>query len=56
MMATLLLAHDLGGGVLWEPMAIAIMAGLVWSTAVSLVLVPILYASFMRVDVGVRPA
>lgn len=34
----------LGGGEMWEPMAVAIMAGLVFSTLLTLGIVPVLYA------------
>ncbi len=39
-----------GGGPMWEPMAIAIIFGLLFSTALTLGLVPILYSLFFRVD------
>ena len=39
----------LGGGEMWEPMAIAIMAGLMFSTLLILGVVPVLYALFFRV-------
>lgn len=39
----------LGGGVMWEPMAVAIMAGLFVSTMLTLCIVPVLYATFYRV-------
>ncbi|MEO0322685.1 MAG: efflux RND transporter permease subunit [Myxococcota bacterium] len=39
----------LGGGAMWEPMAIAIMFGLVFSTLLTLGVVPLLYAMFYRV-------
>jgi multidrug efflux pump subunit AcrB len=39
----------LGGGPMWEPMAIAIMFGLAFSTVLTLGLVPVLYAVFFRV-------
>ncbi|MDF2178338.1 efflux RND transporter permease subunit [Aliiglaciecola sp. CAU 1673] len=34
----------LGGGAMWEPMAIAIMAGLLFSTVLTLGVIPVLYA------------
>ena len=37
------------GGSMWEPMAIAIMFGLVFSTVLTLVVVPLLYAMLFRV-------
>ena len=47
----------LGGGPMWEPMAIAIMFGLVVSTALTLLIVPVLYRVLFRVDYkGYRPA
>ena len=39
----------LGGGEMWEPMAIAIMAGLAFSTLLTLGVVPVLYAVLFRV-------
>ncbi len=41
----------LGGGEMWEPMAIAIMAGLVFSTLLTLGVVPVLYSLLYRVRV-----
>ncbi len=41
----------LGGGEMWEPMAIAIMAGLTFSTLLTLCVVPVLYATFYRVKI-----
>jgi multidrug efflux pump subunit AcrB len=40
----------LGGGPMWEPMAIGIIFGLVFATALTLGVVPILYAILFRVD------
>ncbi|HJK90595.1 MAG TPA: efflux RND transporter permease subunit [Polyangiaceae bacterium LLY-WYZ-15_(1-7)] len=40
----------LSGGAMWEPMAVAIMFGLVFSTMLTLLAVPLLYAMFFRVD------
>ncbi len=40
----------LGGGPMWEPMAIAIIFGLLFATALTLGVVPILYSLFFRVD------
>ncbi|WP_020683795.1 efflux RND transporter permease subunit [Marinobacterium rhizophilum] len=40
----------LGGGEMWEPMTIAIMAGLLLSTAMTLGVVPVLYALLYRVE------
>lgn len=38
----------LGGGVMWEPMAVAIMFGLVFATALTLGFVPLCYSLFFR--------
>jgi multidrug efflux pump subunit AcrB len=40
----------LGGGPMWEPMAIAIIFGLLFSTVLTLGLVPVLYSLFFRVS------
>ncbi len=40
----------LGGGPMWEPMAIAIIFGLVFATALTLGVVPVLYTLFFRVQ------
>ncbi len=40
----------LGGGPMWEPMAIAIIFGLLFATALTLGVVPVLYTVFFRVD------
>ena len=40
----------LGGGPMCEPMAVAIMFGLVFATALTLGVVPILYSLFFRVS------
>ena len=40
----------LGGGVMFEPMAIAILFGLIFATVLTLGVVPILYAIFFRVS------
>jgi multidrug efflux pump subunit AcrB len=39
----------LGGGPMWEPMAIAIMFGLLFATMLTLGVVPVLYSIFFRV-------
>jgi len=39
-----------GGGAMWEPMAISIIFGLLFSTALTLGVVPVLYALFFRVS------
>ncbi|MGD2083282.1 MAG: efflux RND transporter permease subunit [Chromatiales bacterium] len=46
----------LGGGAMWEPMAIAIMGGLLFSTLLTLGVVPVLYALLFRVDREPAPA
>ncbi len=38
----------LGGGLLWEPMAISLMVGLLFATGITLVFVPVLYALLYR--------
>jgi multidrug efflux pump subunit AcrB len=45
-----LLPLYLGGGLMWEPMAISIMVGLLFATALTLGVVPILYSLFFRVS------
>jgi multidrug efflux pump subunit AcrB len=40
----------LGGGPLWEPMAIAIIFGLMFATVLTLGVVPVLYSLFFRVN------
>ncbi|MBT8218921.1 MAG: efflux RND transporter permease subunit [Bacteroidia bacterium] len=39
----------LGGGEMWEPMAIAIMIGLLFATVITLLFVPVLYKLFFRI-------
>jgi multidrug efflux pump subunit AcrB len=39
----------LGGGPMWEPMAVAIMSGLAFATVLTLGVVPVLYSAFYRV-------
>ncbi|MEM7102070.1 MAG: efflux RND transporter permease subunit [Bacteroidota bacterium] len=39
----------LGGGLMWEPMAISIMIGLLFATVITLLFVPVLYRIFFRV-------
>ena len=39
----------LGGGPMWEPMAISIIFGLAFATALTLGVVPVLYTLFFRV-------
>jgi multidrug efflux pump subunit AcrB len=38
----------LRGGEMWEPMAVAIMAGLLFATVLTLLVVPVLYATLFR--------
>lgn len=40
----------LGGGSMWEPMAISIMVGLLFATCITLLFVPAIYSLFYRVD------
>jgi len=40
----------LGGGEMWEPMAVGIMAGLLFSTILTLGFIPVLYALLYRVN------
>ena len=40
----------LGGGPMWEPMAVTIMFGLLFATVLTLGLVPILYSLFYKVN------
>ena len=40
----------LGGGLMWEPMAIAIMIGLLFATVITLLFVPVLYRLFFKVE------
>ncbi|MEN8264418.1 MAG: efflux RND transporter permease subunit [Nitrospirota bacterium] len=39
----------LGGGIMWEPMAITIIFGLLFATVLTLLFVPVLYSIFFRV-------
>ena len=39
----------LGGGAMWEPMAIAIMIGLLFATVITLLFVPVMYKVLFRV-------
>jgi multidrug efflux pump subunit AcrB len=45
----------LGGGPMWESMAIAIIFGLLFSTVLTLGVVPALYSFFFRVKSGAKP-
>ena len=40
----------LGGGLMWEPMAVSIMAGLLFATVITLLFVPVLYKILFRVE------
>ena len=40
----------LGGGIMWEPLAIAIMIGLLFATIITLLFIPVLYSLLFRVD------
>ncbi len=40
----------LGGGLMWEPMAVAIMAGLLFATVITLLFVPVLYKILFAVE------
>lgn len=40
----------LGGGAMWEPLAMAIIAGILFATLLTLGVVPVLYALFFRVS------
>ena len=44
----------LGGGAMWEPLSIAIMAGLLFSTLLTLGVIPVLYAWLFGVKVPVN--
>ena len=39
----------LGGGAMWEPMAVAIMVGLLFATVITLLFIPVLYKVLFRV-------
>lgn len=39
----------IGGGVMWEPMAISIIFGLLFATVITLLFVPAIYRVFFRV-------
>ena len=39
----------LGGGLMWEPMAVSIMVGLLFATVITLLFVPVLYKILFRV-------
>ncbi|MFC1538623.1 efflux RND transporter permease subunit [Candidatus Latescibacterota bacterium] len=45
-----LLPLYLGGGVMWEPMAVSIMSGLVFATVLTLGFVPVMYSILYRVN------
>jgi multidrug efflux pump subunit AcrB len=42
----------LGGGVMWEPMAVSIMCGLLFATLITLVFIPVLYSLLFRTGSG----
>lgn len=42
----------LGGGLMWEPMAITIMIGLLFGTVITLIFIPTLYSVLYKVDFG----
>jgi multidrug efflux pump subunit AcrB len=39
----------LGGGLMWEPMAVSIMVGLLFATVITLLFVPVMYKVLFRV-------
>jgi multidrug efflux pump subunit AcrB len=39
----------LGGGLMWEPMAIAIMVGLLFATIITLLFIPAMYKLLFRI-------
>ena len=41
----------LGGGLMWEPMAVAIMAGLLFATVITLIFIPVMYKLLFRINV-----
>jgi multidrug efflux pump len=41
-----------GGGAMWQTMAIAIIAGLIFSTLLTLIFVPVLYSILYKVEVS----
>lgn len=45
-----LLPLYMGGGAMWEPMAMAIMSGLIFATILTLGVVPVLYSLFFRIS------
>jgi len=40
----------LGGGIMWEPLAVAIMIGLLFATIITLLFIPVLYSILYKVD------
>ncbi len=46
----------ISGGELWEPMAVAIIFGLLISTLMSLAVIPVIYATLFRIDTVPRAA
>jgi len=51
-----LLPLYLGGGEFWEPMAISIMGGLLFSTVLTLCVIPVIYASLFGIKEPVKAA
>jgi multidrug efflux pump subunit AcrB len=45
-----LLPLTLGGGTLWAPMGWTIIGGLIMSTVLTLIIVPVLYKSFTKTE------
>jgi multidrug efflux pump subunit AcrB len=42
----------LGGGLMWEPMAVAIMVGLLFGTTITLLFIPAIYSVLYRVEMA----
>ena len=42
--------YTLGGGNMWEPMAVAIMIGLLFATVITLLFIPVLYRILFKVS------
>jgi multidrug efflux pump subunit AcrB len=40
----------LGGGLMWEPMAVAIMVGLIFATLITLVFIPSVYSLLFKIS------
>ena len=41
----------LGGGLLWQPMAVSIIFGLLFATVLTLLFIPVLYSLFFRIKI-----